>query len=127
MKHVKPSELELQVLGVLWREGPLTAREVGARMADGKPRAYTTVLSVLQVMEKKGLVGHEPEGRANRYFPKVRMPQVLGPMLRQLVQNVFGGSAAGAVQHLLDETEVSAEELEKIRALIAAHQGEVGQ
>ena len=60
----RPSELELQVLAVLWREGALTAREVSACMPDGKARAYTTVLSVLQVMEKKGLVKHRPDGRA---------------------------------------------------------------
>lgn len=119
----RPSELELQVLAVLWREGASTAREVSEYMPDGKRRAYTTVLSVLQVMEKKGLVKHRPDGRAHRYSASVTKRQVLGPMLRQLVSNVFGGSASTAVQHLLAENKVSAEELDEIRALIAEHDG----
>jgi predicted transcriptional regulator len=117
----RPSELELQVLAVLWREGASTAREVSASMPDGKARAYTTVLTVLQVMEKKGLVKHRPDGRAHRYSACVTKRQVLGPMLRQLVANVFGGSSATAVQHLLAENKVSAEELDEIRTLIAEH------
>jgi len=118
----RPSELELQVLSVLWRDGALTAREVGENMPDGKNRAYTTVLSVLQVMEKKGLVTHSAEGRTHRYAAKVTKRQVLGPMLRQLVSNVFGGSATTAVQHLLAENKVSAEELREIQDLIAQHE-----
>ena len=51
----RPSDLELQVLAVLWRRGPSTAREVMEALPDGKHRAYTTVLSVMQVMEKKEL------------------------------------------------------------------------
>lgn len=117
----RPSELELQVLAVLWREGAATAREVSERMPDGKARAYTTVLSVLQVLEKKGLVKHRRDGRAHRYSAVVTKRQVLGPMLRQLVTNVFGGSPSTAVQHLLAENKVSAEELDEIRALIAEH------
>jgi predicted transcriptional regulator len=117
----RPSELELQVLAVLWREGAATAREVSERMPDGKARAYTTVLSVLQVLEKKGLVKHRPDGRAHRYSAVVTKRQVLGPMLRQLVTNVFGGSPSTAVQHLLAENKVTAEEMDEIRALIAEH------
>ena len=56
MKSVKPSDLEMQVLSVLWERGPSTAREVLEAMPDGKKRAYTSVLSVMQVMEKKGLL-----------------------------------------------------------------------
>jgi len=120
-KHTRPSELELQVLALLWQDGPLTAREVSARLPDKKRRAYTTVLSVLQVMEKKGLVAARPEGRANRYAVLVSKRQVLGPLLRQMVAHVFGGSTSTAVQHLLAETNVSGEELAAIRALIKAH------
>ncbi|MFA6242850.1 MAG: BlaI/MecI/CopY family transcriptional regulator [Candidatus Hydrogenedentales bacterium] len=118
----RPSELELQVLALLWEEGPLTAREVSTLLPDGKARAYTTVLTVLQVMEKKGLVSHKQEGRANRYAPVATKRTVLGPMLRQLVANVFGGSPSAAVQHLLEETHVSGEELKEIRKVIAEHE-----
>lgn len=114
----RPSELELQVLAVLWRRGPATAREVLEALPDGKRRAYTTVLSVLQVMEKKGLVAHSTRGAANVYAPQVTRRQVLGPLLRSLVTNVFGGSTPEAVMHLIRETEVSPDELDQMRRLL---------
>jgi predicted transcriptional regulator len=126
MKATRPSELELQVLSVLWKRGPSTAREVLESMPDGKARAYTTILSVLQVMEKKSLVRHTNRGTAHVYDPIVSERQVLGPMLRGLVSNIFGGSPSAALQQLLSETDVSREELTKIRELIDSHEGQSG-
>jgi predicted transcriptional regulator len=118
MKAARPSELELQVLAVLWDRGPSSVRAVQEALADGKDRAYTTVLSVMQVMEKKGLVGHSQQGQAHIYHPLVRRGQVLRPMMRDLVRNVFGGSPARALQSLLDGSKLDAGELEQIRQVI---------
>jgi predicted transcriptional regulator len=118
MKAARPSELELQVLAVLWDRGPSSVRAVQEALADGKDRAYTTVLSVMQVMEKKGLVGHSQQGQAHIYHPLVRRGQVLRPMMRELVRNVFGGSPARALQSLLDGSKLDAGELEQIRRVI---------
>ena len=118
MPKPKPSDLELQVLSVLWDKGPSTVREVLFAMPDGKQRAYTTALSVMQVMEKKGLLTHDVKGRTHVYRPTVTRRQTLRPMLRGLVKNVFGGSTATAVQHLLRETDVSGRELAEIRRLL---------
>ena len=112
------SDLELQVLGVLWNKGPSTVHDLLGAIPDGKQRAYTTVLSVLQTMERKGLVTHEQEGRRYVYEPAIRRMQVLGPLMRNLVRNVFGGSATAAVQHLIRGAEVSDEELEAVERLV---------
>lgn len=117
-KVVPPSDLELQVLSVLWRTGPATAREVMEAMPDGKQRAYTTVLTVMQVMEKKGLLGHTRRGNANVYEPTVARGKVLRPIVRGWVAKIFGGSPSAAVQQLLSESDVDAKELEKIEAFI---------
>jgi predicted transcriptional regulator len=117
-KTPKPSDLEMQVLSVLWRNGPSTVRQVLEAMPDGKARAYTTILSVMQVMEKKGLLSHTKDGVSNVYEPKESQRRVLGPMLRRLVRNVFGGSASAAMQHLLSETNLSEEELAEIRDML---------
>ena len=117
----KPSELELQVLSVLWEQGPATAREVMDQLPDGKARAYTTVLSVMQVMEKKGLLKHRTQGKTHVYRPTVQRQEVVGPMLRGLVQTVFGGNSAGALQCLLEDGGVDGAELEAIRKVIQAH------
>ncbi len=63
MTRPRPSDAEVQILSVLWERGPLTVRELREAMPDGKGRAYTTVLSLVQIMEKKGLVGHTAQGR----------------------------------------------------------------
>jgi BlaI family transcriptional regulator, penicillinase repressor len=122
MKHKEPSKLEMQVLSVLWARGASTVRDVMEVMPDGKTRAYTTILSVIQVMEKKGLVSHVAEGNAHVYQARVTRQQVTGPLLRGLVRQVFGGSAASALQHLLAEERVSREELDEIKEIIAQYE-----
>jgi predicted transcriptional regulator len=124
MAKVKPSDLELQVLSVLWEKGPMTAREVREVLPDGKERAYTSVLSVMQVMEKKGLLTYRRKGNAYVFRPKVTQKQALGPMLRGMVSNVFGGRVSSVMQHLLSETAPSVNELEQIRALLDQYEEE---
>ena len=118
MKQPRPSDLELQVLAVLWERGPSSVRAVMEAMPDGKERAYTTVLSVMQVMEKKGLLGHTVQGQANIYHPLVKRQQVLRPLMKELLRNVFGGSPALALQSLLESGRVSDDELAEIRQVI---------
>jgi predicted transcriptional regulator len=122
MKNREPSRLEMQVLSVLWQRGASTVREVMRVMPDGKARAYTTILSVIQVMEKKGLVWHVAEGNVHVYQARVSRQKVTGPWLRGLVRQVFGGSAATALQHLLAEERVSRQELAEIKEIIARHE-----
>ena len=117
MAQLQPSELETQVLSVLWESGPLTVREVLAHMPDGKERAYTTILSVLQVMEKKGYVVHSRTGKTHLFKAKIKKQKVLAPFVKKMVNNVFGGSRTAALQMLLDKN-VSKDELSEIKAVI---------
>jgi BlaI family penicillinase repressor len=119
-KSNSPSNLELQVLSVLWEDSPATVREVLAKLPDGKERAYTTVLTVMQNMEKKGLLSREPRGNAHVYSPTESKRQTLRPMMRGLLQNVFGGRVSTVMQHLLEDAEVSDDELGEIRRLVDA-------
>ena len=121
MKRKQPSKLEMAILSLLWEQGAMTSREVLEALPDGKQRAYTSVLSVLQAMERKGLVGHTSRGVANAYFAKARQEETVGPVLRDMVRDMFGGSTAGAVQHLLSETEVSEAELIEMERLVSEH------
>jgi BlaI family penicillinase repressor len=121
MKSPRPSDLELQILGVLWRSGTATARDVLNTLPDGKKRAYTTVLSTLQVMEKKGLLTRAREGLTDHWRPTVSKSRVLGPFLCALVANVFGGEPAQVMQYLLQETKVDEAELDELRQLLDAH------
>lgn len=118
MKKREPSNLEMQVLSLIWDRGPSTVREIQEALPDGKVRAYTTVLTVLQVMEKKGLVRHTSQGNTHVYAARVSPKQTVGPLLRNLVRNIFGGSPSAVLQHLLDENEISPEELARLKSLI---------
>ena len=62
MKNPQPSNLEMQILSVLWENGPCTVRDILDKIPDGKKRAYTTVLTMMQIMEKKKLVTHKSVG-----------------------------------------------------------------
>jgi predicted transcriptional regulator len=114
----KPSELELQVLSVLWDNGPCTVRAVMELLPDGKERAYTSVLSVMQVMEKKGLLTHTSKGNSYIYKPCRSRRAVLAPYMKQLVSNVFGGSRVNMVQSLLGSGKLSDEEICELEKLL---------
>ena len=120
ISFVEPVEFELQVLGTLWEHGPGTVRQVMERLSDGKERAYTSVLSVMQVMQKKGLlaVADQREGLAHIFKPLVSREQVAVPLLRGLVTRIFGGSTRTAMQHLLNTEAVDASEIDAMRAML---------
>ena len=117
----KPSESELKVLSVLWEHGNLTVREVLERMPDDRKRAYTTILSTMQVMEKKGFLDHSQQGTANVYRPLVQRDDVMKPMMGQVLDTVFGGKPSALLQCLLNDEEVDDAELKEIRRLIRQH------
>ncbi len=119
MGRAKPSDLEMQVLSVLWERGPSTAREVLEAMPDGKKRAYTSILSVMQVMEKKGLLTHSNKGVAHLYQPTVSKSNVLQPFLHRVLKEVFGGRPAAMMQALLSETSICDADLAEMRRLLA--------
>jgi len=118
MQSVKPSDLEMQILSVLWEKGASTAREVLAAMPDGKQRAYTSILSVMQVMEKKDLLKHKNRGVAHVYSPAVNRKKIIQPFMHKVVNEVFGGRPSAMIQALLTETPVSDDELARIRKLL---------
>jgi predicted transcriptional regulator len=106
----QPSSLELQALAVLWENGPSTVRVIRDGLPDGRVRAYTTVLTVLQKLQRKGLVrlARPPGGRslrtqAHHYMAARSRRAILRPLLRTLITNVFHGSPAGLVEHVLSE------------------------
>jgi BlaI family penicillinase repressor len=120
MADARPTDLELQVLSVLWDRGGSTVRQVMRELPDGKRRAYTTVLTILQLMEKKGLVGHTREGLTYVYHPQVKREEVVAPVIQTLLKNVFGGDPSAIVQSLLDCGDVDADQVKEIRRVINA-------
>ncbi len=118
MTKARPSNLETQVLSVLWEHGPATVRQVFSRLPDGKERAYTTILTVLQGMERKGLVSRTRCGAAHVYRAEIDRDEVGQPVVQRLLENVFAGDPARVVQALVDSADVTAEDLKQIRRVI---------
>ncbi len=115
-KQPHPTPGELEVLRILWDRGPSTVREV----LEVLPRelAYTSVMSLLNVMTEKKLVTRKAEGRAFRYTAKQQAEQTEGSILGTVLKRVFDGSASALVARLLEQSQPSANELDEIRKLI---------
>jgi BlaI family transcriptional regulator, penicillinase repressor len=117
LPHPTPGELE--VLQILWETGPATVRDVlDVLEANERGRAYTSVMSLMNVMADKGLVKRTPQGRAFLYSSVMKKDAALGKMVRDLCRRAFEGSASTLVTRLLDETNPSDEELKAIRDAI---------
>lgn len=109
-------ERELDVMAVLWELGSGTVTEVLEHL--GAPLAYTTVLTVLRNLENKEYVTREEEGRAHRYFPRVAQHAAQKNALSRLVTQLFGGSPEALIARLVEQHDVSPEELARLaRAL----------
>ena len=124
-RHEQPTPAELEILKILWeRSRPATVRdvfEVVNRQAD-PPRAYTSVMSLLNVMTDKRLLRRTPQGRAFLYEPVSPRDQTLGSMLGETLERVYSGSASLLVAHLLDRSHPSLAELDHIRSLLDDYQ-----
>ena len=126
-KEEQPTAGELEVLKVLWDRGPSTVREVMDVLHETRPRAYTSVMSLLNVMADKRLVVREPQGRAFVYRPKTERGKTLQRMVGDLLGRAFEGSTSQLVAHLLDQTKPSAAELAEIRREIEKYQQQKGK
>jgi predicted transcriptional regulator len=112
-------ELQLAVMRVLWRRREATAAEVHAVLEPERGLALTTVATILQRLEKRGLVAHRGGGRAFVYQATVSEPAVRRSALDSLVRSLFAGDPAALVSELLASDDVSPGDEQRIRALIA--------
>ena len=110
------TERELDIMAVLWERGPSTVAEVRAALLDRL--AYTTVLTVLRVLEEKGHVGHQEEGRAHRYFARVQRSEAGESALRRLTRKVFRGSPELLLTQLVSDRQLTRADLRRMRELL---------
>ena len=114
-------ERELGIMRALWRKGRATVAEVQRELLDeGSEVAYTTVQTMLNRMEAKGLVARDDSDRAHRYRPLLKEPMAVSGAIRRLTDRFFSGSVEALATRLV-EKELSPEQLERIQALIDAH------
>ncbi len=117
-RHKNPTPAELEVLQIIWEHEPCTVREVMNLLEPKRPRAYTSVMSLMNVMAEKGLLGQKPKGRAFIYSAKVSRDKTQSNLLSDLLNRAFDGSANALVAHLLQQAEPNSEELDEIHKTI---------
>ena len=112
-------EAELAVLRVLWDHGPLSVREVMERLHDrSREVAYTTVLTFLTRLEKKGFVRSDKSGTAYVFRAKVSREQVTRSKVRGLLDELFDGAATPMLLHLIEHSDLGRDDLEQLRRLV---------
>jgi predicted transcriptional regulator len=126
-KEEQPTAGELEVLKVLWELGPSTVRDVMEVLNKRRPRAYTSVMSLLNVMAEKELLVREPRGRAFVYKPRNDRRRTLRRMVGDLLGRAFEGSTSQLVAHLLDQSKPTTAELQEIRRAIEEYQQQRGK
>lgn len=115
-KQLAITERQFAVLELLWDQGSMTVRELLARLPGGRRLPYTTVLGLLQGMERAGLVTHGSEQPAHRYSPLLSRQRATGTLLGDFVRRFFRGSAERLVLGLVDARHISSKDLREIEA-----------
>ncbi len=116
-----PTELELEILKVLWDESPLPVRDVRGRLEEQAARTLThsSVITMLNIMVRKGYLRRKKDGKAFLFSPKVEKQNVTGGMVGDLLSRAFDGSSADLVLNLIETADLDAEELGELRRLIS--------
>ncbi|GLH74050.1 hypothetical protein GETHLI_25520 [Geothrix limicola] len=122
-RPVKPTEVELKFLQILWELGPASVKEVHAQLNLREAYAYTGVLRMLQVMLEKGLVTRDESQRSHVYAAVPSRAAMEGGLVADLTERLFGGSAAALVLAALRSGRVSPKEKARILAALGKEKG----
>jgi BlaI family transcriptional regulator, penicillinase repressor len=117
--------LQSEVMELIWRQGEATVAQLVDTIGRGRVITYTTVLSAVQKLERKGWLKHRSAGRAYIYFPTRNREQVGGRTLRELLKTAFGGDPTLLLASLLDDTRLSDTDLKELRSLIEKRRKEI--
>jgi BlaI family transcriptional regulator, penicillinase repressor len=112
------TEAELRLMEVLWQKGPATVQQVLEDLPGKMPLAYNSVLTTIRILEKKGYVKHEKDGRAHVYAPLVERQEATRSEIRRLVTRFFGNSHELLVLNILKDQSVDAAELKRLRKIL---------
>jgi BlaI family transcriptional regulator, penicillinase repressor len=115
-----PTQLELEILKVLWEEAPLAVRDVRGLLAErsGRTLSHSSVITMLNLMVRKGYLRRRKQGKAFLFEPLVKKESVTGGMVGDLLSRAFDGSATAMVLNLLETSDLDADELTELKRLI---------
>lgn len=111
----KPTDSELEILQILWQNGPSTVKAVNEILNEKKEVGYTTTLKFMQIMNEKGLVQRNEDERSHIYSAAINQNDIQKVLLDKLLETAFSGSAANLVMQALGNSNTSKDDLKKIR------------
>ena len=125
------TDLELEIMHVVWKAlpRPQTVRSVADQLtAGGRPLAYTSVQTVMNILKKKGVLSSQPgPGRAHEYRARVSRLDATRSMTRDLVDRLFGGEVQPLLAHLLENESVDRSDLKELKRIIERELGDDGE
>jgi predicted transcriptional regulator len=116
--ETKLTDTELEIMHVVWELGGGTVREVHERLNQQRPLAYTTVMTMMNILEEKGHLTRSKQGRAYRYEAVRPKHQVISGMVDDFIGRVFEGSATPLILSLVKDRKIPQKDLEEIARLI---------
>lgn len=122
-ESIRPTEKELEILQVLWENGPLSVKDVLEALGGEARNGYTTILKLLQIMHEKGLVTRRKEGKLHLYSAAASQEGTRRQLIDKMIDTVFQGSAAQLVMSALGNNKSSKAELEEIRKYLETLDG----
>lgn len=118
------SELQLELMRVLWTRGEASTADVAEVLANSRGLAHTTIATLLSRLEKRGVVASRRDGRQLVYRALVGQGDVQRSMVSGLLDNLFGGDARALLAHLVREEEIAPGDLDRVRELLAGGRGD---
>ena len=112
------TEVELEIMNAIWSLGECTVKEVQESLPAERDLAYTSVATMMKILEQKGALMSEKKDRAHTYKPLISKSEYESMTLQHLKTNVFGGDPTSMVMKLIDESKLSQKEMEAIQILL---------
>ena len=109
---------ELEIMKVIWARQTATVRDVYEALRERRKVAYTTVMTMMKILEQKGYLNRKQVERAYVYRPAQPKSRVIRAMVKDFVNRVFNGSAEPLLVHLIEDRHLTADEIEEFRRLI---------
>ncbi len=119
MSNFKPTDSELEILHILWENGPSSVRYINDMLNERRDVGYTTTLKLMQIMNEKGLVKRDTAAKTHIYMAVAKENDTKNNLVNEFVNVAFHGSAMNLVMQALGNTKSSPEELEDLKALIS--------
>ncbi len=112
------TEAELRLMDVLWKKETATVSDVVAALPGTAPLAYSTVLTTLRILERKGYVSHEKEGRAYVYQPVVGREEARRSVVRYMMSRFFNNSPEALMLNIVENEAVDGDVLDRLKRMV---------